>query len=120
MRTLRNYTLGFGLSTAITLLAFGLVQKHLITGHVSPTHEVLVPLLAALAVLQLFVQLVFFIRLGEGSGQRWNLGIFSLTFVIIGILVGGTLWIMQNLQHGQGPAREIYVGGEISPYTQND
>lgn len=120
MKTLRTYSLGFGFSAAITVLAFWLVQKHLASGHTYPVHELMVPLLVGLGLLQLFVQLIFFIHLGDESGPRWNLGIFSLTLVIIGVLVGGTWWIMQNLQHGQGPAREIYIDGKISPYTQND
>jgi len=120
MKTLHAYILGFNLSLALTLLAFALAGEHVRTAHEFPTHGTAVLALVALALLQLLVQLIFFLHLGQEQKPRWNLAFFAFALIVIGILVGGTLWIMYNLGHGQMPTREIFIDGEISPQTQND
>ena len=101
MGPLTKYTLGFVLSVVLTLIAFNLNQLYVFTEHVFPTHEMFVPLLVSLAVLQLLVQLILFLHIGSESKPRWNLAALVLALIIVTILVGGTLWIMNNLAHGQ-------------------
>ena len=109
MSTLRSYLLGFALSVALTLAAFWFAAAQL--------HYLL---LVALALAQLAVQLIFFLHLGDEQKPRWRLTLFVFALVVVGILVGGTLWIMSNIHHPQPAPRTIFIDGVVSPETQND
>ena len=50
-------------------------------------------------VMQLFVQVVFFLHLHKKLKTRWNMVVFMFTVLIVSVLVGGSLWIMANLNH---------------------
>lgn len=92
-KTLTSYVLGFVLCILLTLVAFALVQMRLLSDvnlYIS---------LTALAIIQLFVQSVCFLRLNASSEGRWNLLPFLFAILIIVILVGGSLWIMYNLNY---------------------
>ncbi len=120
MKTLRTYVVGFVLSILCTLVAFALVYQHVQTGHLFPSHLLVLPLLIGLAVVQLFIQLVCFLHLAEEQKPRWNLTALVFALLVVAILVGGTLWIMSHLNHRQPDLSEIYQGGVISPVTQDD
>ena len=102
--TLRSYTTGFIISVALTLAAFALVDKGLLSG------VALVAAVLALAFVQLVVQMLFFL---PGSGQRWNLGTFLATVVLILIIVTGSIWIMSHLNY-----RMMSSPSEMQGYIQ--
>lgn len=116
--TIKSYTIGFVLSTILTLLAFYLVMGQMLST------TVVVVLLVVFATLQFAAQLIFFLHVGKESGPRWNLAAFAFALLIVGILVSGTLWIMNNLQHGQMSATsstdEMLKDSDISPQSQSD
>jgi cytochrome o ubiquinol oxidase operon protein cyoD len=87
-----KYTVGFVLSLLLTGVAYIVVTKHLFD---SATIGVIVTLASA----QVLVQLVFFLHLGQETRPRWKLGVFIFMLVVLGILVHGSLWIMQNLDY---------------------
>lgn len=89
-----GYSLGFGLSIGLTLAAYYVTTRQLAHGWA------LVFDLAGLAVVQLFVQLVCFLHLGRESRPRWNLTVLLFAAMVVGILVFGSLWIMNNLNYG--------------------
>lgn len=91
--SITTYTIGFALSVVLTLGAYFSVVNDVMSGWS------LVWLLAGLAVVQLLVQLVFFLHLGQESKPRWNLVLFLFTVMVVGILVLGSLWIMKNLDY---------------------
>ncbi len=111
--TIRTYITGFTLSIALTLAAFWLVSQDF-------SHEAAVAVLVALAVAQLFVQLICFLHIGQGGRPRWNLITFIFTAFIVVVLVGGTIWVMYHLEQGHGGLEEVYEGGVVSPQTQDD
>lgn len=115
MKKIYIYIIGFVLSLVLTLIAFGLDQVHEASGHVFPTHETLLPVLSILAVVQLLVQLIFFLHMGQEKKPRWNLMAFLFAVLIATILIGGTLWIMHNLQQGHASAMDIMTGENIFP-----
>ncbi|SRR5579883_1717680 len=92
-KTLSSYIIGFILCIILTLISFGLVEKRML----SDTYLYLG--LAGLAVIQLFVQCICFLRLNCSPEGRWNLLPFLFSILIISILVGGSLWIMYNLNY---------------------
>ncbi|HUS26353.1 MAG TPA: cytochrome o ubiquinol oxidase subunit IV [Nevskiaceae bacterium] len=91
--SLLSYTAGFGLSIILTLEAYFAVINEVFRGNG------LVTLIATLAIVQLVVQLVFFLHLGRESKPRWNLTVFAFMLLVIGIVVIGSLWIMHNLNY---------------------
>ena len=92
--SVRSYTIGFVASVAITLLAFYLAQN---PSGLSANH--LLYTIFGLALLQLIVQLVFFLHLGKEEKPRLNLMVFSFMLIVVVIIVGGSLWIMDNLNY---------------------
>jgi cytochrome o ubiquinol oxidase operon protein cyoD len=88
--SLRSYTVGLVLSIALTVASFAAVM----TGAL-PT-QVATSVIVGLCVVQLLVQLVFFLHLGTGPGRRGNTAIFACTGLIIVIVVAGSLWVMHN------------------------
>ncbi len=101
MKNIRTYILGFALSLTLTVVAFGIVEFHLSSGHEFPSHPVSIALLVGLALVQLVVQLTLFLHVGQEEKPRYNLLALSFALITVVILVGGTLWIMQNLMHMQ-------------------
>lgn len=92
-KTLKAYVVGFVFCVILTLMAFGAVEKRFL----SDTYLYIA--LAGLAIVQLFVQSICFLRLNASAEGRWNLFPFLFAILIMAILVGGTLWIMYNLNY---------------------
>jgi cytochrome o ubiquinol oxidase operon protein cyoD len=96
--TLKSYVTGFILSIVLTLISFWVVMS----GGVAASSAI--PWLVVLAVVQLLVQLLFFLHLGAAKAQRQNTGIFLFTLLLLAIAVGGSLWVMHNanvnMMHG--------------------
>jgi len=92
-KTLGAYLTGFSLCLVLTMAAFALVQWKLLAG-VS-----LYLALSVLALIQLLVQVICFLRLNVSEEGRWNLLPFLFTLLIIVILAGGSLWVMYNLNY---------------------
>lgn len=101
--SLMSYTVGFGLSIILTLAAYFLTQHHVNSGHVSPSDSVMEILLLILAVIQLFVQLFFFLHLGREDKPRWRSMAFGFALLVVLIIVIGSLWIMNNLNYRMTP-----------------
>jgi cytochrome o ubiquinol oxidase operon protein cyoD len=59
-----------------------------------------------LALLQLIVQLICFMHVGQEEEPRWKLLVFDFTLVVIVIVVFGTLWIMGHLDHSSMTPQE--------------
>lgn len=91
--SLKSYIIGFVLSLLLTFIAFFLVtEKWLTTWHTTL-------ILSALAIVQAFVQLVFFLHLGQEKSPYWNLQTFLFMLGVLAIIVLGSLWIMYNLDY---------------------
>lgn len=88
-----SYVIGFVLSTATTLAAYFAVVNQLWP------FEQLVALIVGLAVVQLIIQLLFFLHLSHEKGGRWKLVTFGFAVLIVAIVVVGSLWIMNNLNY---------------------
>ena len=89
--TYRSYAIGFVSSIFLTLFSFYLVAS------AAFPPETLYIVVGALAITQLFVQLVFFLHLNTHSKSAWNLLSFLFTLVVVLVLVIGSMWIMYNL-----------------------
>lgn len=95
--TVRSYTIGFVLSLALTIEAYLLITGNTFS---SPA---LVSLVLVLAIIQLLVQLFFFLHVDRAAKFPWNIIVLLFTGVVVGIVVFGSLWIMQNLNYNMSP-----------------
>lgn len=87
----QSYVIGFILSIVTTLAAYFLVVNNIFS------KEILIYTVLAIAVVQLIVQVVFFLHIGRGS--RWKLITFIFTVTVVLIVVVGSVWIMDNLNY---------------------
>jgi cytochrome o ubiquinol oxidase subunit IV len=90
--TVSAYVMGFVLSLLLTLTAYFLVSQRLIADK-GP----LISVIMGLAIIQMCVQLFFFLHLGSESKPRWNLQAFLFMTLVTIILILGSLWIMYTL-----------------------
>ncbi|MDB5177926.1 MAG: cyoD [Candidatus Saccharibacteria bacterium] len=88
-----KYTLGFLISLTLTLTAYVLVSGQAFSG------TALVIILGGLALIQMLVQLVFFLHVSDESRPRFRLLSFSFMAMVLVIVVGGSLWIMYHLNY---------------------
>jgi cytochrome o ubiquinol oxidase operon protein cyoD len=102
---LASYVAGFILSILLTLASYILVQIHVNFGHSVISHAVLIPAILIFAMVQLVVQLIFFLHLGSGAGAGWKLVIFISTVLLLLIIVVGSIWIMNHLNYNMTPAQ---------------
>lgn len=94
--TVKSYIVGFGLSIILTLIAFSLVMHPMLSK--MGTYAGLI----TLAILQLFIQTVFFLHLNMHPAVRWRLISFIFSLIIVCIIAFGSLWIMANLNYNVG------------------
>lgn len=92
-KTFGSYMSGLILSLLLTLMSFGIISDRLFSD------KYLYISLALLAVLQLFVQSICFLRLNASDEGKWSLMPFIFSILIIAILVSGSLWIMYNCNY---------------------
>lgn len=106
--SIKSYVCGFILSLMFTFIPYYLVVNQIIMG---------TPLLITIvgfAMIQMVIQITFFLHLGRGPKPNWNLYFFISTFVIILFVVGGSIFIMNNLHYNMSPSDKIkkIVGDE--------
>jgi cytochrome o ubiquinol oxidase operon protein cyoD len=92
-----KYTGGFIASIVLTFSAYWIAT------HVSANRNLLAIVLALLAITQFIVQMVLFLHIGEERGPRWKLAAAGFMLCVVLILVGGSIWIMNNLNTRMTP-----------------
>lgn len=102
-RSLTMYVSGFVLSLLLTGAAYVAVTQKLWNA------GLVIGVIIALAIAQVLVQLYFFLHLGEETKPRWKLTVLISMLGILGILVFGSLWIMQNLNYHMMSPQEMNV-----------
>ncbi|QZA58770.1 cytochrome o ubiquinol oxidase subunit IV [Candidatus Rhabdochlamydia porcellionis] len=93
----KSYLIGFLLSILLTLVAYFIVVEHVFSS------GILVSTIIGLGVVQMFIQLLFFLHLGQEPKPYWNSLLFLFMLTILVILVIGSLWIMENLKYNVMP-----------------
>ncbi len=97
---LQPYVTGALLALALTFVPFAMVMS-------GASGASIVAIIYGFAVIQMVVHLVFFFHLGRSPDQRWNLAALVFTALIIGILVGGSYWVMYHLDHNMMPSMRM-------------
>lgn len=96
-RERRAYVWGFGLATLLTAASFGLVAF----AHVPLI--VLLPALGVLALAQIVVHFFFFLHIDLSRSKREDLQLILFSGLLILIMVGGSMWILYNLDQRMMP-----------------
>lgn len=109
--TTKSYTLGFIYSVLLTLTAYYLVVNDVLSGWT------LAFAILALAVLQLAVQLFYFLHLDQEKKPRWNMISFFFAVQTVLIVVLGSVWIMINLSYHHGHEK---TSDQIDEYIQEE
>ncbi|MFO1417911.1 MAG: cytochrome o ubiquinol oxidase subunit IV [Methylotetracoccus sp.] len=88
---LADYLTGFVLAVVLTVIPFGVVAAKALPA--AAMHGLIV----TCAIAQVLVHLRYFLHLGFSRGNAWLMISLVFTFVIGALMVGGTLWIMYDL-----------------------
>jgi cytochrome o ubiquinol oxidase operon protein cyoD len=94
---LKSYLTGFSLALVLTAIPFALVAADPL-----PRSTALI-IIGCAAILQVLVHLRWFLHLDLTSTPRENLFAILFTAVLVVIMVGGSFWIMLDLQHRMMP-----------------
>lgn len=86
--SVKSYVIGFVLSIIFTIIPLAAVMNHWLnkTGTIA--------LIMAMAVIQLLIQLIFFMHLKEEEKPRYNLMALLVGTLIVVTVVAGSIWIM--------------------------
>lgn len=95
--TLRGYLTGFALSLVLTAIPFWLVATHSL-GAVATAVLILL-----MALVQIIVQMVYFLHLNTRSEGGWNFLAAMFTVVLVVIAISGSIWVMYNLDINMMP-----------------
>lgn len=95
--TTQSYVIGFLLSLVFTVIPYYLVVNMSISG------TALLSTILGFAVLQMSIQIYFFLHLGRGPKPLYNVAFFVSTVSIILVVIGGSLFIMHNLRYNMTP-----------------
>ena len=91
--TVKSYLIGFVLSIVLTAIPFGLVMDRMHYGFSAGTA---LAAILVLAIVQVFVHVVYFLHMDRSAEQRWNVVAFTFTVFMLAIVVAGSVWIMHN------------------------
>ncbi|HSX32604.1 MAG TPA: cytochrome o ubiquinol oxidase subunit IV [Candidatus Saccharimonadales bacterium] len=91
--TLASYVVGFVLSLIFTLIPYYLVVNKTVHG------TALLATIIGFAVVQLVIQVVFFLHIGREKKPRFNLLFLLATIGLIVVVVVGSIVIIHNLQY---------------------
>jgi cytochrome o ubiquinol oxidase operon protein cyoD len=105
--TTKSYVAGFLLSLIFTVMPYYLVVERAVSG------DALVATILGFAVLQMIVQIVFFLHLGREPKPHWNLAFFISTIGIILVVVVGSLLIMHHLHYNMTPVSPADASKQI-------
>jgi cytochrome o ubiquinol oxidase operon protein cyoD len=95
------YTVGLFLAVALTATSFWAANTSLLWAPGVPLG------LAVLAIAQIGVHLVFFLHITTGRDNTNNVLALAFGMLIVILVIGGSLWIMTNLNANMMPPAEL-------------
>ncbi len=93
-KSVSTYIVGLVLSVILTFVAFRVVTLHTLST------DALYITVVGCGVLQMLIQIFCFLRIkANHDDRRWNFVALVFTLIVMVIVVGGSLWIMYNLNY---------------------
>ena len=96
--TVGGYVTGFALSVVLTAIPFWLVMAR-----VFESSTVTIFVILALAMVQIYVHMVFFLHMTSKAEGGWTWMSLIFTLVLLVIVLSGSLWIMYHLNANTMP-----------------
>jgi cytochrome o ubiquinol oxidase operon protein cyoD len=96
--TVRGYVIGFVLSVVLTAIPFWLVMTRVLPGTGLTIFVIL-----GLAMVQIYVHMVFFLHMTSKAEGGWTWMSLIFTLVLLVIVLSGSLWIMYHLNANTMP-----------------
>jgi len=96
-----GYIVGLGLALLLTATSFFVAGTDLVWQPSIPVAIVV------LAIAQMGVHVVFFLHITTGPDNTNNVMALFFGILIIVLVIGGSLWIMENLNHNMMPMNQI-------------
>jgi cytochrome o ubiquinol oxidase operon protein cyoD len=96
-----GYLTGLGLAILLTATSFFVAGTDLVWQPSIPVA------LVVLAIAQMGVHLVFFLHITTGADNTNNVLALAFGMLIVILVIGGSLWIMANLNHNMMPMDQI-------------
>jgi cytochrome o ubiquinol oxidase operon protein cyoD len=100
---LLGYVVGLGLAILLTATSFFIAGTDLVWQPSIPVA------LVVLAIAQMGVHLVFFLHITTGADNTNNVLALAFGLLIVFLVIGGSLWIMSNLNHNMMPMDQIML-----------
>jgi cytochrome o ubiquinol oxidase subunit IV len=98
---LLGYVVGLGLAVLLTATSFFIAGTDLVWQPSIPVA------LIVLAIAQMGVHLVFFLHITTGPDNTNNVMALAFGLLIVFLVIGGSLWIMANLNHNMMPMDQL-------------
>jgi cytochrome o ubiquinol oxidase operon protein cyoD len=96
-----GYVTGLGLAILLTATSFFIAGTDLVWQPSIPVA------LVVLAIAQMGVHVVFFLHITTGPDNTNNVMALAFGLLIVFLVVGGSLWIMSNMNHNMMPMEQI-------------
>ena len=96
-----GYVVGLGLAIVLTITSFFIAGTNLVWQPSIPVAIVV------LAIAQMGVHLVFFLHITTGPDNTNNVMALAFGVLIVFLVIGGSLWIMSNLNQNMMPMDQI-------------
>jgi cytochrome o ubiquinol oxidase operon protein cyoD len=96
-----GYVIGLGLAILLTATSFFVAGTDLVWEPSIPVA------LVVLAIAQMGVHVVFFLHITTGPDNTNNVMALAFGLLIVFLVVGGSLWIMSNMNHNMMPMEQI-------------
>jgi cytochrome o ubiquinol oxidase operon protein cyoD len=96
-----GYLVGLGLAVLLTATSFFIAGTDLVWQPSIPVAIVV------LAIAQMGVHLVFFLHITTGPDNTNNVLALAFGLLIVFLVIGGSLWIMGNLNHNMMPMDQL-------------
>ncbi|MGA7807444.1 cytochrome o ubiquinol oxidase subunit IV [Bradyrhizobium sp.] len=98
---LLGYVTGLGLAILLTATSFFIAGTNLVWQPSIPVAIVV------LAIAQMGVHLVFFLHITTGPDNTNNVMALAFGLMVVFFVVGGSLWIMDHLNHNMMPMDQL-------------
>jgi cytochrome o ubiquinol oxidase operon protein cyoD len=98
---LRTYVIGLALAVLLTVMSFWLPVSGLVWAPGIPVA------LVVFAVAQMGVHLVFFLHITTGPDNTNNVLALAFGVLIVFLVIGGSIWIMDHLNHNMLPMQQV-------------
>ncbi|UNE54352.1 cytochrome o ubiquinol oxidase subunit IV [Bartonella machadoae] len=91
-----SYLIGFILAVFFTMGSFIPVMYGMMESWTISTKVIY---LIGMAIIQIIVQIVFFLHLNSGPDAKWNLSALWFAVICVFVIIGGTWWAISHLNY---------------------